>query len=108
MTTPSLRFRPTLFGAAGAGFKDDLTVNDGVHLRWDPRREEGFVRARVERNGWLGRRVLGTSEDGHFVDREVDPGGSYRYVAVLERAGAEPAPASQPVAVRIPERADFN
>jgi fibronectin type 3 domain-containing protein len=80
---------------------------DGVYLRWDPRTGEGFVRGRVEREGWLGRRLLGTSETGLFVDRDVEPGGVYRYVAVLERPDAGEAPASAPIAVRVPEVGDF-
>jgi fibronectin type 3 domain-containing protein len=75
---------------------------DGVHLRWDPRRDEGFVRARVEREGWFGRRVLGTSAQGSFVDTDVERGGVYRYVLVLERPGAVEAPASEPIPVRVP------
>jgi hypothetical protein len=81
---------------------------DGVHLRWDPRPAEGFVQARIERFSWLRRRVLGASDDGHFIDREALPGASYRYVVVLERAGDDPAPASQPIAVRIPDPGDSN
>jgi fibronectin type 3 domain-containing protein len=75
---------------------------DGVHLHWDPRTAEGFVRARIEREGWLGRRALGTSDTGAFVDRAVEPGQVYTYVAVLERQGDEEAPPSRPVSVEVP------
>jgi len=39
MNMPRTRWRPELFGALGAGFATDATVQDGVHLRWylDPR-----------------------------------------------------------------------
>ena len=86
------------------GVHYDATVEvraDGVHLRWDPRPDEGFVRARVEREGWFGRRVLGTSVDGSFVDRDVERGGVYDYVLVLERSGSVEAPPSLPIRVRV-------
>ena len=93
-----------------AGVRYDLRAearSDAVVLRWNPRSEEGFVRARVERQGWLGRRALGTSETGRFVDRDVQSGNIYRYVAVLERADAGEAPPSLPVDVRVPDPGDF-
>jgi fibronectin type 3 domain-containing protein len=87
------------------GVRYDATAEvraDGIHLRWDPRPGEGFVWARVERESWLGRRVLGTSSDGSFVDRDVERGGVYRYVLVLERPGSVEAPPSDPISVRVP------
>lgn len=80
---------------------------DGIHLSWDPRRDEGFASARVERESWFGRRSLGTSETGHFVDHSVEPGGTYRYVAVLLRPDTSEAPASRPLAVHVPADAEF-
>jgi hypothetical protein len=74
-----------------------------VRLRWDPRSDEGFAGARIERVGWLGSRVLGSSADGEFIDREVEPGGIYRYVVVLTRPDAGEAPPSRPIDVRVPE-----
>ena len=76
-------------------------LHDGVHLRWDPRTEEGFVRARIERYAWLGRRVLGASDDGHYVDREALPGGML--VPIAKRNVADPlGPESRREAVSCP------
>lgn len=75
---------------------------DGVHLEWRARADEGFQRARIVRAGLLGAVELGVSESGSFVDRDVEPGGRYRYVVVLERGDATRAPPSSPVEIRIP------
>ena len=75
---------------------------DGVHLEWNPRREERFERARVLRGGLFGHTEIGVSEPPSFVDRNVEPGNRYRYVVILERADATQAPPSQPIEVRVP------
>ena len=81
---------------------------DGIHLEWNPRKEEGFVAARVERLGWLRPERLGNTEGGHFLDDDVDlaPGEVYRYVVVLERADETSAPPSRTLSVRIPSDSD--
>ena len=79
-----------------------LAASDRVELRWDPRRGEGFQRARVLRASGLRTRELGVVEDEVYVDRDVTPGARYRYTIVLERADASQAPPSSPVEVRIP------
>lgn len=79
-------------------------VREGaVHLRWNPRPDEGFDSARVYRQGLLGLQELARVASEEFVDREVDPGRRYRYVVTLERDGGPSAPPSAPVEVRVPE-----
>lgn len=92
---------PVTAGSTPYAVEADATP-ERVRLRWNPRTDEGFVGARVERVGWLGSQVLGRSADGEFVDREVRPGATYRYVVVLVRPDAGEAPPSRPVEVRVP------
>ncbi len=80
---------------------------DGIHLRWDPRTDEGFSRSRLVRSGWFTRRKSAWSESGEYVDREVVPGRRYRYVAILQRPDSSEAPPSRPVEVRVPKEAEF-
>lgn len=75
----------------------------GVALRWNPRREEGWERARVQRSGRLQTRDLGVVEGDRYVDTEVAPGDRYLYTVVLERGDSTRAPPSRPVEVVIPE-----
>jgi len=75
---------------------------DGVHLAWDPRPAEGFRGAHVLRHGLLRTLELGRSENGNFVDREVEAGSRYRYSVVLERSDGKPAPPSSPVEIVVP------
>lgn len=93
---------PVKAGSTRYDVEADATP-ERVRLHWDPRSDEGFDGARVERVGWLGNRVLGRSSDGEFIDREVEPGETYRYVVVLLRPDAGEAPPSLPVDVRVPE-----
>lgn len=74
----------------------------GVHLAWDARADEGYRAARVLRHGMLRTLELGVSTDGSWVDRDVKPGGSYRYSVVLERPDGSLAPPSSPVEITIP------
>lgn len=75
----------------------------GVRLRWNPHADEGFVRARVTRQGWpWGRREFRT-EESELLDTDVKPGRDYRYVIELERADGSLAPPSRPLVVEIPE-----
>jgi hypothetical protein len=75
---------------------------DGVVLTWAPRRDEGFARGRVYRHGLVRSVELGTSGDGTFVDRDVDPGSRYRYSVVLERPDGTRGPPSSPVEIDVP------
>jgi len=76
---------------------------DGVHLEWRPRSEEGFVSARVVRRGFLGDVALGSSAEGRFVDTDVSSGSTYRYVVVLEKDDGSQAAPSSPVEIRVPD-----
>jgi fibronectin type 3 domain-containing protein len=75
---------------------------DGVHLAWNPRRDEGFQSARVFRHGALRTLELGVSGDGTWVDRAVEPGARYRYSVVLERADGTRGPPSSAVEIDVP------
>ena len=90
--------------AEGVDYGLEVTpAPDGVRLEWDPRSAENFVRARIERAGWFAVEVLGVSEEGVFVDRDVEPGDTYFYRVVLERADGSEAPASSALEVTVPE-----
>ena len=80
---------------------------EGVRLTWNPRGDEGFSRARVQRSAWFSRRRTAYSDTGSFLDPDVVPGRRYRYVVVLEGAEGEAAPPSRTVEVRIPQAADI-
>jgi len=72
-------------------------TGEGIALRWEPRSDEGFAATRVYRLGWLGREELARVEAGRFVDAEVEPGRTYRYVVELERGDGSRAPPSAPI-----------
>jgi hypothetical protein len=78
----------------------------GVSLRWHASPEE-FPEARVARSSWLGARDLGRTQNGSFVDADVEPGRSYSYVVVLIRPDGSEAPPSDPLEVRVPEDGEF-
>jgi fibronectin type 3 domain-containing protein len=78
----------------------------GVSLRWHARPDE-FPQARVARSSWLGERDLGRTENGSFVDANVQPGRSYSYVVVLIRPDGSEAPPSDPLLVHVPEDGAF-
>lgn len=72
---------------------------EGVQLHWNPRRDEGYVAARIERSRWLGQTEIGRVEGDSFVDRAPPAGAAYR--VVLLRADGSEAPPSQPAMVEI-------
>jgi hypothetical protein len=74
----------------------------GVLLAWDGRAGEGFRGARVLRHGALRSTLLGFSTEGSWLDRDAEPGGSYRYGVVLERPDGSLAPQSSPVEITVP------
>ena len=78
----------------------------GVSLRWYARPDE-FPRARVARSSWLGERDLGHTQDGSFVDADVQPGRSYSYVVILIRPDGSEAPPSDPLEVHVPDESAF-
>ncbi len=75
----------------------------GVVLTWAREPEDGFVRARIERSGMIGRKAIAESEGGRYVDRDVSPGRTYTYVVVLQRPDGTSAPPSAPVEVDVPD-----
>jgi len=81
--------------------------DDGVHLEWNPRTDEGFRGARLTRTAWFTRRKTVFAESGQFVDADVRPGGHYQYVVTLQRPDGSEGPASRPVEAQVPKDADF-
>jgi fibronectin type 3 domain-containing protein len=77
---------------------------EALRLRWRPRTEEGFVAARVLRSGLLRWHELARVSGDAHLDEDVEPGRSYRYQVVLERADGDRAPASKVLEVVMPER----
>jgi fibronectin type 3 domain-containing protein len=78
--------------------------DDGVHLEWNPRREEGFRSARIYLHRALRRSELAHVTGSRYVHTEVKPGRRYRYTVVLEKDEANPGPPSSPVEVTVPKR----
>jgi fibronectin type 3 domain-containing protein len=75
-----------------------------VRLHWDPALQAQFAAARVMRLGRLGDRELGRATAAEWVDPDVSPGDTHRYVVVAVRADGSEAPPSNPLEVRVPER----
>lgn len=95
--------------APGIGYSlEGKATADGVKLRWNPRTDEGFVRTRIERENWLGVKILGTTGGGEFLDQEANPDGEYRYRVVLERADGSAAPPSATLVVDALEVAEVH
>jgi len=95
----ALQSRPSKWVTA-EGLDYELVAHaeaDGVHLRWNPRHDEGYVAARIERSGWLGASEIGRVQDGAFVDPHG--GGDREYRVILLRADGSEAPPSRPTAV---------
>jgi fibronectin type 3 domain-containing protein len=73
-----------------------------VRLAWNPRSDEGFVRARVTRSSALWQETTFVTDSAELRDRDVSPGREYRYRIVLEHADGHSAPPSRPIAVEVP------
>ena len=73
-----------------------------VRLFWNPRPSEGFVRARVTREGELWSHRSFVTESSELHDTEVAPGRTYRYRISLERSDGLVAPESPPIVVEVP------
>lgn len=78
----------------------------GILLTWNPRADEGFVDALIERSTWLDRGIVYRSHSGQLLDEDVTPGRRYEYVVTLERVDGSLAPASQPVEIQRSESAE--
>ena len=100
----STQARPLEVQSAGYELSAEASAA-GVRLSWNPREAEGYRGARVYVNSpLLGRRELGFAADPPFLHRDAEPGRSYRYTLVLERADASTAPPSSPLEVAVPPR----
>ncbi|MCH2171506.1 hypothetical protein MK489_12035 [Myxococcota bacterium] len=83
----------------------DLTARweeSGVILSWNPRSDEGWVTADVERRGVLGFRRIGVAQDSPWTDENVEPGHTYQYRLRLKRADGTEAPVSPRVQLQVP------
>ena len=88
---------------AGVGYEWRARANAGeVRLAWNARPNEGFVRARITREGALWQDRTFESESGELRDIDVEPGQTYRYRIQLERGDGTRAPASPPIVVAVP------
>jgi len=77
-------------------------ASDAVTLRWDPRTDEGYRGARITRHSGLWRTESWTTREAEWVDRDVQPGQTYRYqIALLREEGGE-APPSRLAVVAVP------
>ncbi len=98
----SARSEPVAVASQGYGLAAAVH-DDGVHLSWKARRDEGWERTRVMLDGLLRNRELAVVTEPSFVHGDVRPGRRYRYRVVLETADGRRAPVSELVEVRIPE-----
>ncbi|MDJ0852033.1 MAG: hypothetical protein QNK04_26990 [Myxococcota bacterium] len=98
----SPRSEPVSVASEGYGLTATLR-EDGVHLAWQPRGDEGWARARVFLDGMVSSRELAVVTEPAFVHTDARPGRRYRYRVVLETADGRPAPTSEPVEIRVPE-----
>ena len=74
-----------------------------VQVRWDPEIQEGFAAARVLRKGTFGSDEIARVPSEGFVDADVKPGRSYRYLVILVREDGSEAPPSAVVEATVPE-----
>jgi len=77
-----------------------------VHLSWNARPLEGFVRARVTREGELWSQRSFVTDSAELHDTEVSPGRTYRYRIQLERSDGLVAPESPPIVIDVPRSGD--
>jgi len=100
----SARSKP--LAATSLGYGLAATVGrDGVLLRWSARPDEGWVRSRVFRHGFVGASEVAVVEGDRWLDADVTPGHRYRYSVVLERADGTRGPPSAPVEIQVPQGA---
>lgn len=89
--------------APGVGYDWHVTAaSDAITLRWNPRRDEGFVRAHLTRTSGVWRSETWTVDGSEYTDRDVVPGRTYRYQILLEREKGRAAPPSRPAVVTVP------
>jgi fibronectin type 3 domain-containing protein len=86
------------------GYGLSATVReDGIHLAWRERDDEGYARTKVLLEGWPRSRELAVVDGSSWVHADVHPGGRYRYRVVLVRADGAAAPPSRLVEIRVPK-----
>jgi fibronectin type 3 domain-containing protein len=87
----------------GVGYAWRITASsEAVTLHWNPREDEGYAGARVTRSSGLWQSESFTTQGGEWIDRDVEPGRTYRYrIALLREDGSE-APISRPAVVAVP------
>jgi fibronectin type 3 domain-containing protein len=87
-----------------AGYELQASARKGaVELHFAAPPDTSGAVVRVLRLGHFRDAELARVKDGHYVDSDVDPGGSYRYAVALVRADGSEAPESAPVEARVPE-----
>jgi fibronectin type 3 domain-containing protein len=91
----------------GEGYESRISRTEtGVLLEWNPRADEGYVDALVERRSWLEAGRVYRANSGSLLDEDVAPGRRYEYVITLERLDGSRAPSSRPVTIQLPEASD--
>ena len=103
-----LESRPSAkISATGLGYEWHASASPSeVRLSWNPRTDEGFVRARVTRSGRLWQERAFVTEVAELHDREVAPGATYHYQIQLERSDGTQAPVSRPIEIAVPRTGD--
>ena len=85
------------------GYELSATLReDGVHLQWNPRVDEGYERARILLETWLGSRELAHVTGSTWVHTDVESGTRYRYRVVLERPDGSAARPSRLLEISVP------
>jgi fibronectin type 3 domain-containing protein len=90
---------PVEVTAAGYGL-EARAEGGAVRLRWTDAGD--FDGARVLREGRFGAREIARVRGSEYLDRAVEPGGTYRYSVVLTREDGREAPPSESVEVVVP------
>jgi len=80
-----------------------LSQEDAVHLHWEPEVQEGFSAARVLRERTFGSDEIARVPSAGYVDRDVEPGGRYRYQVILVREDGSEGPPSAVVEATVPK-----
>jgi fibronectin type 3 domain-containing protein len=92
---------PVEVTATGYGLVAEL-AEGGVQLRWDS--GAAWSGARVLREGRLGAREIARVQGNEYLDRGVEPGGSYRYSVVLTSEDGREALPSESIEIAVPTR----
>jgi fibronectin type 3 domain-containing protein len=74
-----------------------------IHLNWSPEVQRDFAAARVLREGTFRSDEIARVTSAEFVDRDVKPGGRYRYLVILVREDGSEAPPSTVIEATVPK-----